>query len=404
MLARTGLAPLVDASADVDPLRHGAIWGHGDTEWRTEAEPGLLLRRGPFDDRLRAQVAAAGARVLCPATAMHTGENWVVTTADRVLDLAPGCVVDATGRVRKGERAVASEPTARAVAFTFVGTAHALDRGTAVVEAVRGGWVWTYAPQQAPASATLVVDAEELVALGRDALLADVLATSRGPAGRCTDLRLVHATDASSRWREPRAGWLAIGDAAATVDPLASQGVEKALAAADHAAAVVTTARARPELWPRLAAAHARWELGLWRGHQQAAAAWYRREERFAGEPFWQRRRTPEPAAAVAGATVYAPAPDLVAGPVLVRQGPRFTTSEGVCAASTGDERTHIGYVPIQPVLAAFATPRRLDQAVQAAGADPRLFVLPPRAVYAAMLELVRLGWLTPAANATGNR
>ncbi|MEO6595127.1 MAG: hypothetical protein ABIP94_10285, partial [Planctomycetota bacterium] len=71
---------------------------------------------------------------------------------------------------------------------------------------------------------------------------------------------------------------------------------------------------------------------------------------------------------------------------------------------TTGDSLSHIGYVPVLPLLATFAVPRRLAEAVAAAGQNPRLFVLPPRAVQGAMLELHRRGWLIPATGATGSR
>lgn len=404
MLARTGLLPLLDACGERDPLRHGAIWGGEAVEWRRDGDAGLLLRRGPFDERLRAAAARAGAVVCCPASAVATAdrERWDVATPTGRVALRAARVVFATGRATGGVDAAAVGPPA--IAFTWLGTPDPADRGTAVVEAVPCGWTWTHAPVEGEASTAVVVDADELRAVGRERLLARVFAASRGPAGRLTAARLLHGTDATPRVAAADPDVLRIGDAAATIDPLASQGVEKALAAADHAAAVLAAAHERPEWWSRLQQVHARWERGLFTGHRDVAGAWYRREERFADEPFWRRRRLAEAAVAPAVDATWQVDAAVVPASVLVREGRTFVEREGHLDRRTGETATHVGYVPIAPLLAAFAGGCSLAEAVARAGRDARLFVLPPRAVHGAMVELARRGWLTAPASAAGNR
>ncbi|MFN9276990.1 MAG: hypothetical protein ACK6D2_14825, partial [Planctomycetota bacterium] len=70
----------------------------------------------------------------------------------------------------------------------------------------------------------------------------------------------------------------------------------------------------------------------------------------------------------------------------------------------TGDEASHVGYVPIAALFDRFAAPATLPAAVAAAGGDARLFVLPPRAVEAALRDLRRRGWLIPAPPAATSR
>jgi hypothetical protein len=146
---------------------------------------------------------------------------------------------------------------------------------------------------------------------------------------------------------------------------------------------------------------HWRWERGLLLAHREVARAWYAREQRFAAQPFWKKRHTPA-AAEPDAAAPFAVSTALREAPVLVREGASFVERPGFVDARTHDEATHVGYVPIAPLLRALGRPRTLAEAVSLAGTDARLFVLPPRAVHAAFLELARRGWLTAAASATG--
>lgn len=389
MIDRVGLGDAVRAAATSDLMRHGAIWGSDQWAWRDDGAPGLLLRRGAFDEALRAVAAAAGVERLADAGALAASAT---------------IVVDARGRAAHG----GTQPSAsgrRLLAVTVVGEPAAEDIGTATVEAVADGWIWTHAPSAGEAAAAVLVDGDEAATAGLSTLVGRALASALGPARRLRRPRVAYATDATPRLAPPDAGRLRIGDAAATIDPLASQGVEKALAAADHATAIVATAVERPAWRERLFAAHARWERGLWRAHGATAAAWYAREARFADHPFWRSRRTD--LAPAAASPIDAPlrvAPTVRAAEILVRNGDRFVAQPGFLDAATGDEASHIGYVPIDAVLGLFAEPVGAREAVQAGGRNPRLFVLPPRAVEAAVAALVARGWLIPAGTAAESR
>lgn len=390
LLERAGLLPLVDAAAEPDGLRHGAIWGGDELVWRDGDARGWLLRRGAFDEALRRAAAAAGARVVAMSGAAAVGAD-----GERL--------VVATGRAAAGPFVGTADEPPRAVAFVFAGEPAANDRGTAIVEALPHGWVWTHALATGPAHATVVVDADDLRGRDRAAFLEALLRSSRGPAGRLREPVLRTTTDASSRLHTPAPGVLRIGDAAATIDPLSSQGVEKAFAAADHAAAVLRAAAEWPAWWPRLAALHQRWEAGLMHAHRRAAAAVYGREPRFRDERFWRRRQTPLGALpATDPATALVASPTLRAGPVLVRDGAGFVECPGFVDTADGSERSHVGHVPIAPVLALFAAPRSPAAALRAAADEPRLFVLSPAAVAAAIAELAAVGWLSAAASAAG--
>lgn len=412
-LDRLGFGPELGEAAEVDPLRHGARWGGTELVWRDDPAPGLLLRRGPFDRRLRALARERGLTVLEDARVVENGDGScrVVERSGRTLGpWRPAIVVVATGRTTRA-RLPLSPTGPRTLAFGCVGEPAAGDRGSAVVEAVPDGWIWTYAPHQGPACATVLLDTVEVARLGRAALLGRALAAAAGPAARLLGASVRHATDATPAvWRgvvaERR---LRIGDAMATIDPLASQGVEKAFAAGDHAAAVVHTALREPRWRSRLFACHQRFELGVQAAHQRTAEEWYRREERFADQPFWASRRVPvaRSTADVSARAANQPlrlACHVLPGQVLVRAGAEFVPADGAIDQRTGEEVARIGYVPVPALLARFRTPTSLATAVADGASDPHLFVLPPRAVHAALEELLRRGWLTPADGAPDSR
>ncbi len=409
LLRRSGLLELVLPHAAVDPLRHGAIWGRDAIEWRPDAEPGLLLHRGAFDTALRSALIAAGVDVRCPARAERLADGGVrLTMPDRREVLRPRHVVVATGRARppwpcQRELLQAGPQT---TALTWVGEPDPADRGTAVVEAVPTGWIWTHAPAAGPASAAVLLDADATCEHGAKTALQAALAAARGPAARMQQARLAHATNATARLHRTMGEELLLGDAASCIDPLASQGVEKALAAADHAAAVIATAVARPAWWPRLRSAHAHWEAGLFFGHAAATTQWYAREERFTETVFWQRRRTvavPR-GEAVGWDTLLVRSPALVLQQVLVRQGDVFVEADGVCDPATGEELAQVGYVSVRPLLDLFRAPGSLRTALAAAGGDARLHVLSPHAIHTGLRALLARGWLIAAASAPGSR
>ena len=81
-------------------------------------------------------------------------------------------------------------------------------------------------------------------------------------------------------------GWVAVGDAARTLDPLSGQGLTAALASALLAARAVLApdpASALEGYGARIQALH--------RAHIEAGRAQYLRERRFTDSPFWQRRQ-----------------------------------------------------------------------------------------------------------------
>ncbi|MCW2811307.1 MAG: hypothetical protein JWP61_1765, partial [Friedmanniella sp.] len=85
-------------------------------------------------------------------------------------------------------------------------------------------------------------------------------------------------------------GWLAVGDAAITFDPLASYGIGTALGAGVYAAAAVAGHLAgRPDALPRYAAV----VDGLFAPYLVLRHERYTAERRWPDAPFWRRRHRP---------------------------------------------------------------------------------------------------------------
>jgi flavin-dependent dehydrogenase len=411
-LERAGLWQVAAAAARTDPCRHGAIWGRDELVWQEPGEPGLLLERGRFDAALRQAAVERGAVLWLGWRPMRLPDEgcgeFCATTVDGAVRRAHSeRFVVASGRQPRRELLPLHTTVAGAeTAALTLGGAGAVGTAEAVVEAVPQGWWWWVGNGDGSGSATLLVDAGELAATGSRRLVQEAIAAARGPVRQLAGARPVHAVRATARQHRTTAPVLLLGDAAASIDPLSSQGVEKALAAADHAAAVLRTAGAEPSWWRRLLEVHSRWEHGLAAAHATTAAAFLAEETRFSAEPFWHRRRNTAPPrlSPWPGATMWRVAPQVAEAPVLVRRGARYEEQPGVVHAGTGEQLTHLGFVPVAPLLRPFRTPRGLAEGVLAAGADPRLFVLPMAAVHTAAAELVQRGFLVSGNAAAGNR
>ena len=386
---RMGLLDLVGDGIGADPLRHGAIWGSAELVWRDEDEAGLLLARGRFDRALRAAAAAAGARVAEHSPAFRLdGGAWAVGDEQ----VAPQVVAFATGRRAAVPGLPPFEPAGpRTVAVTFAGAPDPGDRGTAVVEANEHGWSWSHAPADGPASAAVMLDAEPGAFAPRAAAL---LAAATGPAGRLRDPRVVRANDASARLRPAVEGVFVLGDAAGTIDPLASQGAEKAVAAAEHAATAIATAVSEPDWTARLSRAHACWEHELCDLHVATSADYYAQEQRFAASSFWQARRAATGGAEARDDVLLRWQPAVTPAPALLRHGDRFVELAGIRDEDRGRELARAGRVPTAPLFDLFAAGATTAQAMARAAEDPRLLTWSPRDLHDAVTVLRRTGWL----------
>jgi 2-polyprenyl-6-methoxyphenol hydroxylase-like FAD-dependent oxidoreductase len=400
---RMGLLETVADGVAEDPLRHGAIWGSDALQWRQGEEAGLLLRRGIFDQALRATARDAGAEVYEGGRVERVEHGWQLLAGDgEPILLQPTLLAYATGRAALPGLPKSQPVGPETTAVTVLGEPASDDRGSAVVEAVRTGWIWTHVPRTGEASAAVLVDRELLKDRNTEDVIEAMFAEALGPARRLRNWRVAHANDATMWNREAASDCLLLGDAAATIDPLASQGVEKAISAAEHASVVIATALEHPEWWGRLRGMHTRWEHGLQAAHSRSANAFYEVESRFAAEPFWQRRQVtgPDPTQ-VSNDQVLRKSTTVQTGRVLMRHGPRIIEVDGAMDTATGEELARISRASVAAVLGLFREPVTFANAVALASKDPSLFVLTPHDVHEAIVQLVMRRWLVAGESAS---
>lgn len=263
-----GLLGLTDAvcAAGFRPTASAIVRWSGPAETVRHADPpGLMVDRGRFDRLLLDHARKAGARVLQPALALRPrragggdgGEGWIVParTPEGGREIRARFLVDASGRsARLGGRRQRSGPRTLALHGTWE------RRGgwgeETRTEAGADEWLWAAARPDGALSAMVFFDAERYlaaraagisrVALYRSLLTRSVLLAGMARAQLTGDVGICDATC----WHaaEPVGdSFLKIGEAAYTLDPLSSTGVQKAMQTAWTGAIAVHTILTRPE-------------------------------------------------------------------------------------------------------------------------------------------------------------
>jgi flavin-dependent dehydrogenase len=394
-LAELGLARDFARGRWFGTVRHGVLWGEDGLRWRKESPEARAFQvpRAAFAELLRARAVEAGARL---------------EGAQGALGPDPcreAVVVCATGKSRRpGGRSAAIEG-ARTVALTgFAPRAGPFAEAT-VVEAVPWGWLWWLPLSTDRIALTLFADAEEARVRGPKQLFAAACAGARGPA-RAAQVPFVQGTDATARLFEAAASELQAGDAASTIDPLASQGLEKALASAESAARCALTWLRSPELGPLVREHHAQWERGLFLAHLRECAEVYRRETRFADAPFWAARsRLPAEFESPAPQPLhgrYARNPTVSPAWALRPRGLGHEVVAGFRSASGRPVRHELRGLELSALLEIAASPAGEAELLRRAGQHSRLCGAEPPRVLLALREAAQAGFLVAAGEMAG--
>ncbi len=266
--------------------------------------PGWQLDRCLFDALLLDAARAAGARVidagvLCSARRIDS-HGWRIRLASG-SELRCSWLVDATGRRRTLARLCGGRLHRLDRLVAFQAHLHPREGDTAtdeetrtLVEAVRDGWWYT---SRAPSGG-------RVVAFLTDGDLADAaeFLSVEGFRGRLARTGHIRSAIDSGAWLErPRGGdastarlervtgegWIAVGDAALSFDPLSSQGVFNAMytglkGGQAVGAAIAGDLHLLTDYRERLRTIHA-----AYLAHRRS---YYALERRWAAEPFWRRR------------------------------------------------------------------------------------------------------------------
>ena len=287
---------------------HRSLWGDSElVEKDVLRDPdgcGWHLDRARFEARLRATAIARGARMLAPARPAKleqddSGWRVAIESSGGPVTVKARLLIDAGGRDSRLVRQFGAhrQSDSRLVCAWMADAKADLPPGLTQVEAEEEGW-WYAAPL--PGGGGVLAFHTDA-----DRPAASETRSADGLLGRAKRLRLLNEFATPSRWSAPRAGfcaasgsclepvagpsWIAVGDAAQSYDPLASQGLFNALytglAAAENADRVLSGDKAAlPGYIAELRNIRAAYEHHV--------AAWYGLERRWPQSPFWRRRHS----------------------------------------------------------------------------------------------------------------
>ncbi len=286
----------------------GSVWGSSQ---RAETDHlfnpyghGWVLDRGRFDTMLAQAAEDAGADFLSdtPVTGCRLTEDdsWEISgiREGNRFRLSARFLVDATGRT--GARFGCNGH--RLHADRLIGAVKVLRPTTAAVErdvrpliesAETGWWYSTWLPDGRLVAAFMTDP--DLLAGDTRKRAAAWLARSRETAhtrarlATCEPEVPLRIFPAGTSRAEPVAGpgWMAIGDAAMSLDPLSGQGIYHALQSGLAAASIVAEPRDQ-------ALAHYAAEVAAaFAASRKTQAAYYAQERRWPASVFWRRRQSP---------------------------------------------------------------------------------------------------------------
>ncbi len=261
---------------------------------------GLHLDRCAFDRHLAKAAEACGARLLQGVSfhaADRSADTWLIDLRG-APSLRSRFVVDATGRRSLFARSQGAQVqlSDRLTAYSLSVRLQSPVTQSMVIEACAFGW-WYLAPlPDGSGIVSLLTDVDLARAAGlpsREAWTWHLAQTKHLGVSDVESLaQTVHVAPAftSTLNRFGNQGWIAIGDAAASYDPLAGQGITKAL----HTG-ILASYVAAESLAGREADALRRYEALLAAnldGYRRMHRSHYNRETRWPDQPFWQRRQS----------------------------------------------------------------------------------------------------------------
>jgi len=265
---------------------------------------GWHIDRTMFERRLLERARASGARIIqidLPPRLSRRHESWTLDFQSPVESIQTRFLVDATGRARwvargQGAQFVFEDRQVALISF-FRPTHRRLEDSTSLVEATEDGWWYSAAIPDGDLAVAFMTDPDlhilkEIVSgTGWMKIMCDAPQTAarilRHNYELATEPRLVPANSGrlDSVCSE---GWLAVGDAAISLDPLAAHGLTIAMTSGRDAAEVICRhfGGDRPAL-----SAYAAFIVGVYDYYRSIRYQYYFIEDRWPEARYWARRR-----------------------------------------------------------------------------------------------------------------
>lgn len=300
MLQALGLMPWLESSSPRVNIGNLSSWGSGSltaTDFIFDPQGhGWHLDRTRFDHCLRDAAVEAGAtlregrlRTLAPLT----GGIRASTTTGQV---DAQWVIDATGKSRVVARRLGAsrQRDASLISLYAWGKNHHADTRS-VVEAVPDGWWYTAGlPGDTRVAALHVLPARAAAILRQPNGFASEMSKSTHVSRYCDvedEWSAVHSTDAtaSTLTQAHGSGWIAVGDAALSFDPLSSQGLFNAIYTGMRGAQAIVASMQEgradrvEQYGERLRSIRS--------AYRRQIVEYYDQEHRWPDRPFWQSRR-----------------------------------------------------------------------------------------------------------------
>lgn len=241
---------------------------------------GWHLDRRRFEQRLNERAREAGATRITNTSVVavdRAHDAWRLTCRGATEVVEAWFLIDATGRASRiarllGARRLVHDPLVAVVTFLETG-----DRDSyTLVEAAEEGWWYTAALPSYRLVAMFVTDPPAPAFIAPPPHTRARIARSTAPP------RVVDAGSARLD-RFAGDGWLAIGDAALSMDPLSSHGIAAAL----HGGMLAAEAIVSRDTQRYISAMEKMWD-----GYASMRRTFYAAETRWPGAAFWARRRS----------------------------------------------------------------------------------------------------------------
>lgn len=291
-----------------------SAWGSSDLYYSAHSKEnnfcGFQVERAVFDSMLMVSAQRAGASLLQPCwpTEAHPEPaGWCVKVrfqSGASASINTRFLCDATGRsrflARRLNLAVRSDGRLLGlIDYWKQGSGVAIpDDSNTLVESIPDGWFYTAGLADSRRVTGFMTDRdllpEHLHACAKqaycDALARTQYIRERLQGATWNGVVRIFAANPTMVERVAGSNWLLIGDSASTLDPLSSQGIQKAITSAVAANVVIQTILTRPDHTEPAIEFYQEREETTYRLHIDSLARLYCRETRWIDQSFWKRR------------------------------------------------------------------------------------------------------------------